>query len=96
MAAEKRVVFKSPWLPYLLVAPQMVITLVFFFWPATQALYQSLLVEDAFGTATQFVGRERDVFHRTPRRFVSRHSTELTFEISRAGRLPLDAWPNGS
>ena len=55
MAAEKRVVFKSPWLPYLLVAPQMVITLVFFFWPATQALYQSLLVEDAFGTSTQFV-----------------------------------------
>ena len=53
--AEKRVVFKSPWLPYLLVAPQMVITLVFFFWPATQALYQSLLVEDAFGTSTQFV-----------------------------------------
>jgi sn-glycerol 3-phosphate transport system permease protein len=42
-------------LPYLLVAPQMVITLVFFFWPATQALYQSLLVEDAFGTSTQFV-----------------------------------------
>src|SRR6187551_3688660 len=55
MAAEKRVVFKSPWLPYLLVAPQMAITLVFFFWPATQALYQSLLVEDAFGTSTQFV-----------------------------------------
>ena len=55
MAAEKRVVFKSPWLPYLLVAPQMVITLVFFFWPATQALYQSLLVEDAFGATTQFV-----------------------------------------
>ena len=55
MSAEKRVVFKSPWLPYLLVAPQMVITLVFFFWPATQALYQSLLVEDAFGTSTQFV-----------------------------------------
>jgi sn-glycerol 3-phosphate transport system permease protein len=53
--AEKRVVFKSPWLPYLLVAPQMAITLVFFFWPATQALYQSLLVEDAFGTSTQFV-----------------------------------------
>jgi sn-glycerol 3-phosphate transport system permease protein len=55
MAAEKRVVFRSPWLPYVLVAPQMAITLVFFFWPAAQALYQSLLIEDAFGASTQFV-----------------------------------------
>ena len=55
MAAEKRVVFQSKWLPYLLVAPQLVITVVFFFLPATQALYQSLLVEDAFGASTQFV-----------------------------------------
>ena len=55
MAAEKRVVFQSKWLPYVLVAPQLVITVVFFFLPATQALYQSLLVEDAFGASTQFV-----------------------------------------
>jgi sn-glycerol 3-phosphate transport system permease protein len=55
MAAEKRVVFQSKWLPYLLVAPQLVITVVFFFLPATQALYQSLLVEDAFGASSQFV-----------------------------------------
>jgi len=55
MAAEKRVVFQSKWLPYLLVAPQLFITVVFFFLPATQALYQSLLVEDAFGASTQFV-----------------------------------------
>ena len=40
---EKRVVFRSRWLPYVLVAPQIVVTLVFFFWPAGQALYQSLL-----------------------------------------------------
>ena len=46
---EKRVVFRSRWLPYVLVAPQIVITLVFFFWPAGQALYQSLLRQDAFG-----------------------------------------------
>ena len=55
MAAEKRVVFQSKWLPYVLVAPQLFITVVFFFLPATQALYQSLLVEDAFGASTQFV-----------------------------------------
>src|SRR6185503_5432500 len=52
---EKRVVFDSPWLPYALVAPQLAITLVFFFWPASQALYQSLLIQDAFASKTQFV-----------------------------------------
>ncbi|MBK7469456.1 MAG: sn-glycerol-3-phosphate ABC transporter permease UgpA [Burkholderiales bacterium] len=52
---EKRAVFKSAWLPYALILPQIVITVVFFFWPAAQALYQSLLVEDAFGTHTEFV-----------------------------------------
>ena len=52
---EKRVIFRSRWLPYALVAPQLLVTLVFFFWPAVQALYQSLLVQDAFGAKTQFV-----------------------------------------
>lgn len=55
---EKRVRFKSWWLPWLLVAPQMAIVLVFFFWPAAQALYQSVLQQDAFGTTTEFVGLE--------------------------------------
>lgn len=53
---EKRVRFRSTWLPWLLVAPQLVIVLVFFFWPAAQALFQSLLQQDAFGTSTEFVG----------------------------------------
>jgi sn-glycerol 3-phosphate transport system permease protein len=52
---EKRARFESRWLPYALIAPQMAITLVFFFLPASQAVYQSLLVQDAFGNATQFV-----------------------------------------
>ncbi len=55
---EKRVRFRSAWLPWLLVAPQMAIVLVFFFWPAAQALYQSVLQQDAFGMATEFVGLE--------------------------------------
>ena len=58
MAVEKRVRFKSWWLPWVLVAPQMAIVLVFFFWPAGQALYQSVLTQDAFGTSTEFVGTE--------------------------------------
>lgn len=53
---EKRVVFRSRWLPYALVAPQLAITIAFFFWPASQALYQSLLLQDPFGTSVQFVG----------------------------------------
>ena len=55
---EKRVIFKSAWLPWLLITPQMGIILVFFFWPAGQALYQSVLSQDAFGTSTEFVGLE--------------------------------------
>lgn len=52
---EKRVTFHERWLPYLLVAPQIVITLVFFFWPSGQAIWQSVLLEDAFGGNTKFV-----------------------------------------
>ena len=55
---EKRVRFKSAWLPWALIAPQMAVVLVFFFWPAGQALYQSVLSQDAFGGSVQFVGTE--------------------------------------
>ncbi|PZO82466.1 MAG: sn-glycerol-3-phosphate ABC transporter permease UgpA [Mesorhizobium amorphae] len=51
-----RVVFPNKLLPYLLLAPQLAITLVFFYWPASQALRQSMQREDPFGLATQFVG----------------------------------------
>lgn len=53
---EKRVVFAARWLPYLLLAPQLAVTLVFFLWPAAQALLQSVQREDAFGLSTEFVG----------------------------------------
>lgn len=52
---EKRVVFHSAWLPYVLVAPQIAVTVIFFFWPAMQAVYYSFLLQDAFGLSTQFV-----------------------------------------
>ena len=55
---DKRVRFKSWWLPWALIAPQLVIISVFFFLPAAQALYESVLQSDAFGTSTQFVGAE--------------------------------------
>jgi len=53
---EKRVVFRSGWLPWLLLVPQMAVILVFFFWPAAQAILQSLQQQDAFGTSIEFVG----------------------------------------
>ncbi len=52
---EQRVVFRSRVLPYVLVAPQIAITLIFFIWPASQALYQSTLIEDPFGLSSEFV-----------------------------------------
>jgi len=52
---EKRVVFRSAWLPYALVAPQIAITIVFFFWPAMQAAWYSFQLQDAFGLKTEFV-----------------------------------------
>ena len=58
---EKRALFRSGWLPWLLIAPQMAVILVFFFWPASQALMQSVQAEDAFGTSTTFVGLDNFV-----------------------------------
>jgi len=65
MAMEKRVRFRSWWLPYALVLPQVAVTAVFFFWPAGQAFYQSVFIQDAFGGNLQFVGLDnfRDLFH---------------------------------
>ncbi len=53
---NKRASFRSPFLPWLLVLPQLAIVLVFFFWPAAQALLQSVQQTDAFGTSSAFVG----------------------------------------
>ena len=51
-----RVTFPNKILPYLLIAPQLVIVGIFFYWPASQALYQSVLREDPFGLRSTFVG----------------------------------------
>ena len=55
---EKRVTFNERWLPYLLVAPQIAITVLFFFWPAGQALWYAFLRQDAFGLNAEFAGLE--------------------------------------
>ncbi len=73
---EKRVLFRSKWLPWVLIAPQLLIIGLFFFWPAAQAVLQSFQMEDAFGMSTEWVGLDNfrqlfsdksylDAFYRT-------------------------------
>jgi sn-glycerol 3-phosphate transport system permease protein len=61
---EKRAIFGGKALPYVLLGPQLLVTLVFFYWPASQAVWQSFLLQDAFGLRTDFVWTEnyRDLF----------------------------------
>jgi sn-glycerol 3-phosphate transport system permease protein len=58
VAVEKRVFFRSRWLPWALLAPQAFVIVAFFFWPAGQALLQSFQQSDAFGTSVDWVGLE--------------------------------------
>lgn len=53
---EKRVLFQSSWLPWALLAPQVAVISIFFFWPAGQALLQSFQIQDAFGLSREWVG----------------------------------------
>jgi sn-glycerol 3-phosphate transport system permease protein len=61
---EKRSIFSHRFLPYALLVPQIIITIVFFYWPAVQTLWQSFLLQDAFGLSTKFIWIEnyRDLF----------------------------------
>ncbi|HHP7235832.1 MAG TPA: sn-glycerol-3-phosphate ABC transporter permease UgpA [Desulfobacterales bacterium] len=79
---EKRVVFKHKFLPYLLLAPQIAITLVFFIWPASQALVQSVLREDPFGLSTEFVGLENFVGIFTSEAYLRSIYTTVVFSFS--------------
>ena len=79
---EKRVVFNNKLLPYLLVAPQIIITLVFFIWPASQALYQSVLQEDPFGLSTKFVGLANFVYIFTDDIYLHSISVTSVFSVS--------------
>ncbi|APJ04985.1 sn-glycerol-3-phosphate ABC transporter permease UgpA [Silvanigrella aquatica] len=62
---EKRAVFDSKIIPYLFLAPQIIVSAVFFFWPALLAIWQSFLKEDAFGLSTEFVWFDnyKAIFH---------------------------------
>ena len=79
---EKRVVFNNKILPYLLVAPQIIITLVFFIWPASQAVYQSVLQEDAFGLSARFVGLDNFIYVFTDKAYLNSISVTVIFSFS--------------
>ena len=82
---EKRVFFRSGWLPWLLLTPQMLVILVFFFWPAGQALVQSLQQQDPFGTSIEFVGFDnfRQLF--SDASYVESFKTTALFSVLVAG-----------
>ena len=79
---EKRVVFKNKVLHYVLLAPQIIITIVFFIWPASQALYQSVLEEDPFGLSSTFVGLENFKYIFTDPIYLNSIKVTLIFSLS--------------
>ena len=79
---EKRVIFRNRWLPYLLVAPQIIITLVFFIWPASQALFQSLLIEDPFGLRSEFVWFDNFIELFSDPLYLGALKTTIVFSVS--------------
>jgi sn-glycerol 3-phosphate transport system permease protein len=82
---QKRAVFNHLLLPFLLLAPQIAITFIFFYWPASQAVWQSFLLQDAFGLSTSFVWFENywHLFHDA----AYYHTIAVTFVFSTAVAL---------
>lgn len=78
---EKRVVFQNRWLPYLLVLPQLAITLIFFFLPAGQAIYQSVLMQDPFGLSTEFVGMQNFITLFEDPNYISSFKITMVFSV---------------
>lgn len=77
-----RVVFRSRWLPWLLVAPQVLVTLVFFLWPAGEAILQSTQLPDPFGLSTEFVGSENFSYLFGDRYYRASFLTTAIFSVS--------------
>ncbi len=78
---EKRVVFASKWLPYALIGPQIAITILFFFWPAFQAVYQSFLQQDAFGLHTEFIWFENFTYLFRDEHYLNAFKTTAIFSV---------------
>lgn len=55
---ERRAYYRNRVLPWLLVAPQLILVLVFFYWPTSQALYWAFTLEQAWGGGNEWVGMD--------------------------------------
>ena len=82
---ERRAIFGGRILPYLLLVPQLVITFVFFYWPAVQALWQSFLLQDAFGLKTDFVWLENYRYLLSHGDYYQAMGTTVIFSVAVAG-----------
>ena len=79
---EKRVFFKGWWLPALLVAPQLLISFVFFFYPSGQAIWNSLFLPDPFGLKTEFVGLDNFRFLLSDPYYLASFKTTIIFSTA--------------
>ena len=79
---EKRVFFKGWWLPALLVAPQLLISFVFFFYPSGQAIWNSLFLPDPFGLKTEFVGLDNFRFLLSDSYYLASFKTTVIFSTA--------------
>ncbi len=84
---HKRAIYSNKVLPYLLLAPQMAVVLVFFYWPASQAVWQSFLLQDAFGLKTDFVWLENYQVITSPVTGVFRATVRDGYAIAEGGLL---------
>ncbi|ABM03842.1 carbohydrate ABC transporter membrane protein 1, CUT1 family [Psychromonas ingrahamii 37] len=79
---SSQAVFKNKWLPIALITPQLLITAVFFLWPAGQAIFQSFQLEDPFGLSSEFVGLENFIHLYNDSNYLDSLFTTLQFSIS--------------
>lgn len=82
---QKRDVFTNKLLPYLLVAPQIVVTIVFFFWPASEAVYQSLVQQNPFGLQTRFVWFDNFIYLFESTDYIRSFTVTVVFSSAVAG-----------
>jgi sn-glycerol 3-phosphate transport system permease protein len=79
---EKRVIFKGWWLPALLVAPQLIISFIFFFYPSGQAIWNSLFLPDPFGLKTEYVGLDNFRFLLSDSYYLASFKTTIIFSTA--------------
>ena len=79
---EKRVIFKGWWLPALLVAPQLIISFLFFFYPSGQAIWNSFFLPDPFGLKTEYVGLDNFRFLLSDPYYLASFKTTMIFSVA--------------